>query len=120
MTTRIASAVMACALVGCHESQSRDQFFVVYPDSVRIRQLDNSKSVADAVTANARLRLAHNDERIEHQRQRVSELALATQSAFAEMGTSETDVVLVAWFDTVGKFSSAARLNSNNTLCFTV
>jgi hypothetical protein len=84
-----------------HDSQSREQFFVVYPDVVRIRQLDNSENVASAVTANARLRLAHNEERIAHQRQRVADLNLATRSAFAKMDTSDTDVVLVAWFDTV-------------------
>ena len=84
-----------------HDSQSREQFFVVYPDVVRIRQLDNAANVADAVTANARLRVAHNEGRIKHQRQRVSDLALATRSAFAELDNSDSDVVFVAWFDTV-------------------
>ncbi len=84
-----------------HDSQSREQFFVVYPDVVRIRQFDSSGNVADAVAANARLRLAHAEERVEHQRQRVIDLARATRSAYAEMETSDTDIVLVAWFDTI-------------------
>ncbi len=39
------------------KKQAREQFFVVYPDAVRIRQASKRKSIADAITENARLRV---------------------------------------------------------------
>ena len=77
-----------------NESQEREQCFVVYPEVVRIRQLDNSKRIEDAVIENARLRMAHHDEQTEHLRQRVSELKVATQLAFAQMDSSDEDIAL--------------------------
>lgn len=81
------------------ESQCKAQYFVVYPEVVRIRQLDMFKKLEDAVTANAQLRLVHQGEQTKHQQQRIVQIAEATRSAFAKMAASDQDVILVAWFD---------------------
>jgi hypothetical protein len=84
-----------------HDSQAQEQFFVVYPDVVRIRQLQPGKSVDQALVENAQVRLRHQREREEHQRRRNADLKKAIVAAFSDMDSSEDDVRLVDWFTTV-------------------
>jgi hypothetical protein len=44
------------------ENQAKEQFFVVYPDIVRIRQLQPGKSIDEALVENAQIRLRHRRE----------------------------------------------------------
>lgn len=83
------------------DDQAEEQFFIVYPDAVRIRQLQGNNTTPDALVENARLRLAHRLGRAEHQKNRNNALETAIIQAFSQMERSNDDAVLVAWFDTV-------------------
>lgn len=84
-----------------HDRQAQEQFFVVYPDVVRIRQLQLGKSVDQALVENVQIRLRHEAERKEHLRQRDCDLKIAIARTFLEMDNSSDDLRLVAWFTTV-------------------
>ena len=84
-----------------YEEQARQTHFVVYPDVVRIRQLDKSKTVAEAVRQNSQLRQRFIQERKKHQEQRNAALKKAVQSAIERMNRSDDEVLLVAWYDTL-------------------
>jgi hypothetical protein len=84
-----------------HDSQAHEEFFVVYPDVVRIRQLRPGKSVDLALVENVQVRLRHQREREDHQGRRIADLKNAVIRAFSEMDDAADDVRLVAWFTTV-------------------
>jgi hypothetical protein len=88
------------------DEQAEEQFFIVYPDVVRIRQLQGNKTAAAALIENAQLRLSHFRSRAEHQKKRNADLKAAIIDSFSEMSRSADDAVLVAWFDTVSALDS--------------
>lgn len=81
------------------DDQADQQYFVVYPDVVRIRQFRGDLSTAKAVTENAHLRLAHFHVREEHRKRRGAELRRAVAAAMKI--DPPQDAELVVWFDTI-------------------
>lgn len=84
-----------------HDSQAQEQFFVVYPDVVRIRQGGTEKSVDQALVENAQLRIRHQREREEHLIRRKADLKKAIVAAIANSERQVDDLTLVAWYTTV-------------------
>lgn len=90
-----------------HEAQSQEEYFLVYPDVVRFRQMEPNKSVEQALVENAQLRLRHLHQREEHQIQRQADLRKALVPAISQMTRSQAPVVLVAWFATLGRLGTS-------------
>jgi hypothetical protein len=88
------------------DDHAREQFFVVYPDVVRIRQLTSGKSVGQAVSENAQLRLQHLQVREAHRSRRRADLKKAIAAAFTVLNGSDAEVEMAAWFRTVSWLDS--------------
>lgn len=78
-----------------------DEFFVVYPDAIRIAQCDAAPTLASSVNANAKLRLARFQKREEHRRRRAAELQHAIKTAIERSASSDEEFMLIAWYDTI-------------------
>lgn len=84
-----------------HDDQSRQTYFVVYPDVVRIEQLSGQKTVGEAVKENATMRLRFVEERKTHLKQRNADLQQDIVKAIGRLEQSSDNVLLVAWYDTL-------------------
>ncbi|MEI8020137.1 MAG: hypothetical protein WCH39_18175, partial [Schlesneria sp.] len=81
--------------------QSRQTYFVVYPDLVRIAQLSDQKTLSEAVKENASMRLRMVEERMTHWKQRKTDLRESIIKAIDRLEQSEDNVLLVAWYDSL-------------------